>query len=750
MNAENTKKISGKVVKVLYQNDDNNYAIIKLKVDSSTKKKYIDYLYENNTAVSCYYDRVPLEGENIEYTGEFIENKYGLQFKANHFIRIKTDSLDSVVAYLSSNFFPGIGKIMAMKIYSILGKNCLEKIRKNKSELDKISGITEIQKDTIYEGLVENRKKEKNVIDFMNLGFTLQMASTITNSLNRIDLEEAKENPYILIDKIEGIGFLKADKIAFNLGIAFDDPIRIKAYIVYIMNQASNENGNTYILKSELIDRLNLPDLDINKYLEMLAKDGKIVIEKDDFEERIYDYYLYASEGKLAALIASKIANNKGLYEEKKIKKAIKKIKQSNKIEYTEMQEKAILYSFLKKIVIITGGPGTGKSTIVKGIIDTYKVLSKKKQKIALLAPTGRAGRRLAEVTNEPAQTIHRFLGYDGKDFSHNELNKVSCDMVIIDEMSMVDLLLATKLFESLPFDCSIVIVGDADQIPSVAPGAVLDDLIKTSLIDTIKLDKIHRQAQNSSIISLAHDVNNGIIPLDLPEKKPDRSFTYITDDDYILQTIENIVSKAVKQNMSLQKDIQVLIPMYRGKLGIDNVNNLLQEKFNPLTDEGNEIIYNNQKFRINDKVIQLVNRNSDNIANGDIGYIYDFKYSDDRIVGMHVMFDTGLVEYSKETYEELKLAYAISIHKSQGSEFFTTIIPFSKSYYRMLKRRLYYTGITRAKRYLIMIGDIDAFRIAVNSNVYFRYTKLCDKIKDKIKEPNISMNDFKNTEENN
>lgn len=730
--------IRGTISKILFKNEENGYAVCKIKIDYSNKEmaKYKDYLYSNILTITSYYDRIPVEGEELEYTGEFVESKYGIQLKANSYIRLKTDSLEAVIAYLSSDYFPGIGKVISERIYKKLGKSCFEKIRKNKDVLNEVEGLTEIQKDTIYNGLVENKKKEKNIVDYMSMGFTMQMAQKIVQTLTKDELEEAKKNPYLLIEKVEGIGFVKADKIAQSLGITKDSPLRLKACTLFYLNMFTFETGNCYISKDVLYNKIqevfindgeDYPRALFEEVLITLRNEGKIIIDDED----VYDYFIYEAEGKLATLISTRVIFNTSDIDKKKITKSIDKVKEENNIEYSPMQEKAIFEAFTNKIMVITGGPGTGKTTIVKGIIETYKKIYKKNnivEEVQLLAPTGRAGKRLNEVTKHPAQTIHRFLGYDGKRFHYNENNQVNAKLVIIDEMSMVDVVLAYRLFSALPVDARVIIVGDVDQIPSVSPGDVLQDIIRSEKIPTIRLDKIHRQAQDSTIIKLAHEMNSGNIPLDILEKQHDRSFTHMVDEDTILRTLVAIVKKSVNQNMNILKDIQILAPMYRGKLGIDNINTIIQDEFNPYQENG-ELVFNKQRFRINDKVIQLVNRSEDNIMNGDIGFVESFRIENDKIIGMNVMFETGTIEYNRDTYEQLKLAYAISIHKSQGSEFYNTIIPFTKKYFIMLKRRLYYTAITRAKKYLIMIGDFEAFRISVNSTDYSRNTKLVKKI---------------------
>lgn len=739
------EKIRGKVVKVLFKNEENGYGAIKIKLDytQSDMKKYQEYLYSNTLTVTSIFDQFPLEGEEFTFNGEFIESKYGIQLKASSYIKSKTESKLTTVSYLSSDYFPGIGKILAVKIYDKIGKNCLEKIRKKPQLLDDVEGLTLTQKDTIIHNIDENKKREKDIVDYMEMGFTILMARKIVTSLNNKEVKECKDNPYLLIDKVDGIGFVKVDNIALKMGIERNNPIRLKACVQYFLNMFTFETGNCYIDKNDLFNKITsilekdnntISKEEFNDILLSLTTDGKIVVEGND----IYEYFIYDAEGKLAANLAARANNNhtKKPVEKEKLDEAIASINKKNNIEYSPLQEKAIRKTFENNILVITGGPGTGKTTIVEGILEIYKYLYKKLDNVFLLAPTGRAGKRLTEVTGEQAQTIHRFLGYDGKNFKYGENEQLSADMLIIDEMSMVDVQLASKLFSSVPIDTKIVIVGDVDQIPSVAPGDVLLDIIKSKEIETIKLDKIHRQASDSSIIKLAHEINDGIVPENILEKQKDRSFTYILNENDVLESIKTVVRKAISQNMSLQKDIQILAPMYKGVLGIDNINSVIQDEFNPKCDDNmnEEIEFFNTRFRIHDKVIQLVNRNDDNIMNGDIGEIDSFEMNGENIIGMNVRFDNDIVSYDKESYEQLKLAYAISIHKSQGSEFYTTIIPITKRYNIMLKKRLYYTAITRAKKFLIMLGDVDALKTACRNTDYYRNTKLKEKIIEMIK----------------
>ena len=749
-----TRKIQGVIQKIIFKNDENCYCVVSLKLDYKNKemKELQSLLITNIITVTCYYDRIPIKDEEYAYVGEFIDTKYGMQFKATSFSRPNSDSLESVVTYLSSDYFPGVGRITATKIYNTLGRNCLDQIRDDITVLDKVEGLTKEQKELIHNNLIDNEQKKRITLSFVQMGFTMAMAQRIQMSLTQKEANIALKNPYYLIDKVEGIGFLRADMIAKNIGIEEDDELRLKACTLYILNRYSYNSGNSYIEKEYLIQEvlkvLNKDKEIINEEKEEdilldLVNDGKIII---DDENNIYDITIHHAEEKLGVNIVSRInAEPFNKFSDEEIIKALDEVKNSNHIVYSPLQEKAIISAIKENIMIITGGPGTGKTTIVKGILECFARLYNADfvlDDVALLAPTGRAGKRLNEVTHHPAQTIHKFLGFDGKRFHYDENNLVNTKMVIIDEMSMVDVIVASRLFQALPAMCKVIIVGDVDQIPSVEPGEVLADIIKTKEITTIRLNEIHRQAKDSTIISLAHSINNGVIPENILEKQHDRIFLYV-DENKVLDNIKKIVASYIEKGYDLMTDIQVLIPTYKGELGIDNVNNILQEEFNPLKEGDSEVVTGRQKFRLNDKVIQLVNRNEDQIMNGDIGYVKAFNYINGEVAGIVVKFDSNTIEYIREEYEELKLAYAISIHKSQGSEFKVVIIPFSKSYRIMLQRRLYYTAVTRAKKYLVMLGDYEPFRTAVASTGFKRKTKLQDIIKEKVGKKELSPYDF-------
>ncbi len=735
------ESIYGSVNKITYFNEENGYGIIKIKLNYLDNKiaKYRAKLFSNILTVVCNFDRKPLINEEYDFNGEFITTTYGIQFKAKEFSRRGEETLAGVITYLSSDFFPKIGKITATKIFETLGSDCLDQIEKDKQALDKVEGLEDWKKTIIYDSLIENRNKKKITLELLNLGITMQMSLKLMKLLGDQVITIIKENPYRLMDLVEGYGFLKCDKIALENGIKKNDIIRISALIRYLLKAITYSNGDTYVeyedLYSRCINELNkeedilTPEIFIDA-LQNLKVEKKIYI---DDEKNIFDASVYLAEGLLAQKIVSLLQEDFDYgYDLNQIDQALAKVTNKLTITYGERQLQAIKCALRENIMIVTGGPGTGKSTIIKGIIEAYVELFNDesiRDQVALLAPTGRAAKRLKEVTkHETAQTIHRFLGYEGHGvFRYGPENPISAKLVIIDEVSMVDVLLMSRLLASLYPGTKVVMVGDVDQLPSVGPGEVLQNLIATKEITTIVLDKIHRQAEDSTIIHFAHAINNGFLPETLLEKQHDRNFIPLEDVN-ILENVIKVVDQAIAKGMDMIRDVQVLIPLYRGELGINALNEKMQEYFNPFKDV--ELKHLTRRFRINDKVIQLVNRSEKQVMNGDIGMVYSFDFDGKSIIGLTVMFDHGLVSYKKEELEDLTHAYAISIHKAQGSEFDLVVVPFTLKYYVMLKRKLIYTAVTRAKKYLIMLGNVEAISRGIQGIESHRKTKLIRKIK--------------------
>ena len=755
--------IYGVVVKVNYYDEAKAFGIVRLRLDYTDKElaKYRNILFTNTISVLSTFDRKPIMEEEYSFSGEFESSQFGMQFKAKTFERLNEDTKEGVITYLSSDNFPTIGRVTAAKIYDKLGPKCLDMIVNDKSVLDGL-GLKANQKEIIYDNLVYNTSSKKAIVEMLNYGLTMHMANLIFKAYGTSAIDKIKADPYILMYKIEGIGFIRADNIAMLVGIKEDAPVRLKALINYCLFRYSNTSGNTYIQDNDLyLECLKflgekqhlLSKDDFHDYLNDLKNEGKIVVDSDNL---VYVVKTYNDEYSIAKKIYRLLQNNNSDYKDEKVDFVLEEVMRANNIKYTDKQKEAIKKALIEPVIIITGGPGTGKSTIIKGIVDTYSNMFKNSDvasdMIALAAPTGRAAKRLKELTFHDASTIHKLLGYEGGDrYFYSFDNKLDINMLIVDEFSMVDADLAARLLSAISDKCKLVIVGDADQLPSVGAGNVLLDLINTKEITTVKLEHIHRQAANSSIIELAHSVNKGALPYDVVSLKHDRNFLSC-DDDHIIPFIVKTVANALEKGMSIIKDIQVLVPMYRGGVGIDAINHAMQEHFNP---KGEEYTHLGKRFRVGDKVIQLVNRSEKNIMNGDIGYIDSIVTAEGKLIEMKVVFDVGEVGFTKDELDDLMLAYAISIHKSQGSEFPLIIVPFSFKYYIMLKRKLIYTAITRARKYLIMLGNVEAMRKGIVEIEDDRSTKLVSRIKEIFSDPNkinetdlIEQNDDDDIEE--
>ena len=731
--------IYGNISRVIYYNEENGYGVVKIKLDGKNEqlKKYLEEFYSTEITVTSMFDREPLINEDYEFFGKITMNdKYGKQFMAISYSR-KNETLEGVVAYLSSDLFMGVGVKTAKKIYQTLGSDCLNKIYDNKDILDSV--ITDKKlKDVIYDGIVSAKDKEKDILGLMSLGLTIKMATKITTFIPLDSYQKVKKNPYILIDLVEGIGFIKADKIALNNGIKPNSLIRIEAFIKFYLDTLIHRTGDAYIEEDELVEKLFS---ELNKESDLITKDTYEKAVKDlikrkkifiDENRNVYPYVIYNNENYVASFIGGLLKEEARKFKDKDIDLALERIDKELNISYSGDQLVAIKNALKENISIITGGPGTGKTTIIRGLIEAYVILRKKdvvREKIALLAPTGRAAKRLSEVTSHPASTIHRFLGYSSLGFKYGIDEKVDSELVIIDEFSMVDINLASHLFSALKEKTKVVIVGDVNQLPSIGPGEVLANMIESHEITSTTLNQIYRQSLDSSIISFAHSINHGYVPSDILEKKKDRSFSNVYNE-YIANNIVNIVKSAVSKGLNIINDIQVLIPIYRGKNGIDALNKMIQETINPKGElfNGATVERNGFSLREKDKVIQLVNRPDKGVMNGDIGQIKTIEKIDNEAI-IKVKFDNGEVEYSTDEFDDLKLAYAISIHKAQGSEFSCAIVPFSMEYRFMLRRKLIYTAVTRAKNYLVMLGSSEALLVGVQGIEERRKTRLKEKI---------------------
>lgn len=722
--------ISGWYKKEIFYNHHNDYHVALIKTEDNKHLTIVGYI-----------PRLLKDGF-YHFQGDFVRNNYGLQFSVTSYELDKKNDFDSLVTFLSSSLFKGIGKKTAMRIVSHLGNDAIDKIINDKTVLDEIPGLNEVKKQRLYDVLLLNYESEKIIRFLLKHGLGSQLAAKIYKKYQSNTISLIKENPYRLIDDIEGIGFIKADSIALSLGFDLTSSYRLEALIKYILEEYCFSNGFTYLTEKQLLDMidnfLNTKSTTISleeivNNLNALIKKGKIIVN----ENRYYLPILYYAEENIAVKIKEILEDEEKIeIDEEKLNQLILKVEEEVNLQFSAMQKEAIKKAMNNKITILTGGPGTGKTTIVNGFLKTYINYYKLAEGdinsyIALVAPTGRAAKKLQETTGYFAQTIHRLLGYQiNGEFTYSNNNHLECKLIIIDESSMIDCILLSQLLQALNDDVKIIFVGDINQLPSVGPGEVLKDLISSDLIPTITLDKIHRQSEDSTIITLAHDIKNQIITKNLLDKQKDRNFI-LCSNDLILENLKFIIMNALEKGFSLDK-IQVLAPMYKGEVGIDNINSYLQSCLNPQDDEKKEIRHFNKIFRIGDKVIQLVNRPEKNIMNGDIGYIKHIISNDENEENVELIidFDNNEVKFQESELNEISLAYCISIHKSQGSEFDIVILVLSKSYTIMLRKKLLYTAVTRAKKSLIILGDFEAYKLAVgNTREVIRQTSLKEKL---------------------
>lgn len=706
------KYISGTLYKEIYRNEMNSYMVALFKVKESTIKEFEEGDIINITGT------LPKLSEKKEYIlyGNVVNHpKYGLQLNITAFnIKVPTKE-EELITFLSSDLFP-IGEKTAEKIVKTLKEDVINKILEDKTCLNGIPRLTEKKIEKIYKVLEDYQGTSSIVIELTKLGFEMKESLTFLNKYNNKILDTINNNIYDLIETDE-IPFTKIDEIAINMGITEEDDRRLKAIIIHIMKNLCFNNGDTYLTGEEISFNLStyvsITQEKFDYLILQLVRAGKIIIEdKRYYLEKFYNAEKYICE-RLCYLNDMPILNNTS------INKYIDNAKFS-KITYDELQLKAIESGVNNNITIITGGPGTGKTTIIKAIVSI--IIDSKRAKdtqIALLAPTGRAAKKMMETTNLPAYTIHKYLGWD-KDtntFATDETNPNPQKYIIVDEVSMIDTLLMEALLKGIGKDIHLILVGDYYQLPSVSEGQILKDLIDSDCLPVIKLNKIYRQTEGSYILNLAYDIKNKNISEDLFIKKEDYLFINSTTENTIAY-VKEVVSKAIKKGYS-DMDIQVLAPMYKSQNGIDNLNIVLQEIFNPKSKHKKELYFKDVIYREYDKVLQLVNDPENNVYNGDIGYIEEIIISDGKKIPnqININFDGNIVEYTPDKFINFRHGYAISIHKAQGSEFDTVIMPITSNFKRMLYNKLVYTGVTRAKKSLILIGESNSFIYGINND---------------------------------
>lgn len=697
-------ELEGFITYYKFENDANGYRIASFKLDDNKQERTITivgYFPHFN-----FSDALTIKGKVIHH------KRFGLQVEVMEIYKKLPTSKENVIRFLSSSQFKGIGKTCASKIFEYLKEDCISIMINNPSIYDELlenNIIKEKQKEALIKGLSNFDFTSSSYQLLLKYGFSLKNIMKAEATYGE-DLDKViQENPYQLVIDIDGIGFKTIDKIAKNMGIQDDDKRRVKAAILYCVVNLCHSSGNTYLLKQEiyktLLRLIKIDEDTFDAYVLELINQRYMIVQDDKY----YHYSLYNAE--------VNIANNLKPFIKRKINKnalnmhfdhMIQLIEEDEGISYSQEQKEAIYNACSNGLYIITGGPGTGKTTILKAILKMLKMLYGEEAHISLCAPTGRASKRMSMLASHYACTIHRLLKWDlhSNTFSFNANNKLKTDVIIIDEFSMVDTLLFEALLNGTTGVSQIILIGDDGQIPSVGAGNLLHDLLRVDKVKNICLSHIYRQTNGSSIVDLAYKIRNSIL---------DESFVFNESNDVSFLKIKNVQASNVlikildslfNQGYGFD-DIQIVIPMYGNVAGIDNINAAIQNWYNPKTNDSVEIRVNHQVFRIGDRVLQLKNQPEDDIFNGDIGVIIDIDLENEEIV---VEFDIGEVIYQKAMFANLTLAYAISIHKSQGSEFDFVLMCVFNDYGFMLNKQLIYTAITRAKKSLMILGDYKTF----------------------------------------
>jgi exodeoxyribonuclease V alpha subunit len=716
-------ELEGQIEKITYTSVETGFTIAKVKVDGHRGLVTV----VGNIAA-------PTVGEIIKMKGEWVNHpRYGEQFKIAHYDTKIPASVFGIGKYLGSGLIKGIGPVMAERIVEKFGKETLEVIEQQVDRLAEVEGIGRKRIKMIRRAWAEQKEIREVMIFLQSHGVSSGYATKIFKRYGRKSIEVVKQNPYTLATDVFGIGFVTADGIAEKLGVAKDSELRAEAGILYVLSQLAEE-GHVYYPYEPLVEKcqgiLQVEREVVVKSFAKIALDKKIVIEDlnqdiEEFRENYKAVYLakfHFSEASIASRLNGLISAAKSI---RKIgtAKAIDWVQEQLDITLAERQVEAIKAAVEDKVLVITGGPGTGKTTIIHAVL---KIFAKLGVNIMLAAPTGRAAKRMSEATGHEAKTIHRLLEYSMQrgGFQRNQERPLACDLLIVDEASMMATTLMHHLLKAVPSEATFILVGDVNQLPSVGAGNVLKDIIDSGAAKVVELNEIFRQAQESSIIVNAHKINSGELPTIETPDRPNQDFYFIEqeDPDEVLRIILELAKERIPRRFGFDPldDIQVLTPMHKGVVGAENLNAELQKKLNP-GEEG--IIRGGVQFRVNDKVMQIRNNYDKEIFNGDIGRIRSIDSINQEVM---IVFDTNEVSYDYAELDEVVLAYAISVHKSQGSEYPAVILPVLTQHYILLQRNLIYTAVTRGRELVVLVGTKKALSIAVNNDkTQRRYTYL-------------------------
>lgn len=729
---DDTATLRGAVERITYYNDENSWGVVKIAPTGDYPRDAQGY--DNTIAVVGVMPEL-IEGESAEFIGQWVMNsQYGKQFKAERVVPIAPDSEEGIVRYLADTVY-GIGDITAKRIYKHFGEETIAILDEDPERVREI-GLKENLVQNLIEAWSSNRTIRRIMIELQGWGISGRIAKKIYDEYGNEAVTLVKNDPYTLADDVHGIGFKRADKIAREMGMAADSRQRLRAGLVYALKQMSN-NGHTFMPREELLTEtvellgVSLDDIDLEGELneQLLAKRlYKQDLHHDDtVVEAIYLPMFYHSEVGAAEHL-KEMANNpsKIIFRMQPIQwePYLEELAEQNNVELSEEQQSAVKAALTSKISVLTGGPGTGKTTTLQMVINA---LDEEGFAYMLASPTGRAAKRLGEATGQDAMTIHRMLGWSGGiGFEHDEDNPLKTDVLIIDEASMIDLVLLYNLLKALEPATHLMLVGDVDQLPSVGAGNVLNDVINSGIAHVTRLTQIFRQDDNSHIVTNAHLINNGNTPI-MDNNSRDFFFFNMGDAQAAGEMLVDIVTDRLEKKLGEYdrfNDVQVIAPMYRGPIGVNALNKALQAALNPKSPGKAEKRFGGKTFRKGDKVMQTKNNYDKDVFNGDIGTIYAI---DDDENTISVMMDSGRIDYDyTDADEQLIHAYCISTHRSQGSEYPVVVMPVMTQHYIMLQRNLLYTAITRAKRMVVLVGTHKAMHIAVSNNkVAERYTGL-------------------------